>query len=80
MGAERIDGIKFNLEAMDEDELRNIHGHLLARHAQITQDIETIESHLFRHGQPELPLDEDYPVIGEMGYMVVHEALESGDN
>ena len=56
MESQRIDGLKYNFDALSREELLSIRGHLLRRHEQITDDIGTIEGYLFAQDHPELPL------------------------
>jgi len=46
MDTQRIDGIKYNLDRLTIDEVKNIHGHLLARHAALIGDIALIEQRI----------------------------------
>lgn len=57
---QRIDGIKYNLDQLSDEELRNIQGHLLGRHAVLTADIGVVEEELFARSHQQLPL-EDLP-------------------
>lgn len=50
MEVHRIEGIKYNFDRLSNDELENIHGHLLTQHQRVTDEIGLVETTLFaRH-------------------------------
>lgn len=55
MNTQRIDGIKYNLETLSEDELVGIRGHLLEQNARIIGEIGLLDRELFDRTQPQIP-------------------------
>lgn len=55
MDVHRIDGIKFDLDRLNENELESIHGHLLTAHARVVGEIALIEGKLFEMKHEPLP-------------------------
>lgn len=56
MDVHRIDGIKYDFDALSIDELEGIHGHLLEQHARVTGYIALVEEGLFSKRHPKLEL------------------------
>lgn len=90
MESHRIDGIKYNFERLTTDELQNIHGHLLAQHQRVTDEIGIVESALFARHHEELPFHtgkENYERVlgravldGEISVVEATEALNHYDS
>lgn len=59
MGAERIDGIKYNVDRLTDEEVLGINGHLLERHRAIVEDIEKVAGILATRGLVSLDTPED---------------------
>lgn len=57
METHRIQGIKYNFDRLTDDELENIHGHLLEHHIQVTSDVGLVGDALFARRHDQLPLD-----------------------
>lgn len=53
----RIDGLKYRVDELSLDELRTINGYLLARHVELTSDIDFVETEMMRRTHPELPFE-----------------------
>lgn len=56
-GARRIDGIKYRVDHLTDEELAGIHGHLSERHVRLVADIAFVESVLFTRAQDTLPFE-----------------------
>lgn len=59
MDSRRIDGIKYNLDALSDAELTGIRGNLLEAHARITGEIALLEMKLFDRTQFPLPFEDE---------------------
>ena len=66
MDVQRIDGIKYDLDRLSEDELIGIRGNLLEQHARITGEVALLEFKLFQRTQHPLPFEEDMGSYGEI--------------
>lgn len=60
----RLDGIKY--EHPSREDLENIHGHLLIRHAALIGDIALVESILYPKQDDQLQID--FEAQGEVGF------------
>jgi len=74
MDVQRIEGIKYDLDRLQDDELVNIRGHLLETHARVTGEIALLEFKLFQRAHNPLPLDE----FNLNGYAEIADGLQSG--
>lgn len=82
MSAERIDGIKYHIEKLQDEELENIRGYLVLQHSRLTDDIELVETEIHRRRQEKLPFVEDDGIAEYehmVGHAVVYEALPIED-
>lgn len=59
MGAERIDGIKYNLDRLTDEDVVNINGNLLDKHRRLMTDIERITGVMAVRGLVPTPERED---------------------
>lgn len=66
MDVQRIEGIKYDLDRLSDDELINIRGHLLEQHARTTGEIALLEFKLFQRTHNPLPLEEGLESYGEI--------------
>ena len=57
MDTQRIDGIKYDLDRLSDDELIGIRGNLLEQHARITGEVALLEFKLFQRTHTPLPLE-----------------------
>jgi hypothetical protein len=57
--SQRIDGIKYNLDALSDAELIGIRGNLLRAHARIIGEVSLLEFKLFQRTQDPLPFEEE---------------------
>ena len=57
MDSQRIDGIKYNLDALSDTELIGIRGNLLRAHARITGEVALLEFKLLQRTQNPLPFE-----------------------
>jgi len=57
-GARRIDGMKYHIERLTDEELDGIHGHLVGKHVRLVADIAFVETVRFERGQESLPFDD----------------------
>lgn len=78
MDVQRIDGIKYNLDRLSDDELIAIRGHLLETHARIIGEISLLEFKLFQRTNDPLPLEEEPEMNGyaEIADIVVERTAE----
>lgn len=58
MDVQRIDGIKYDLDRLTDDEIINIRGNLLEQHARTTGEIALLEFKLFQRTHNPLPFEE----------------------
>lgn len=56
-GVRRIDGYKYRVDRLTDDELANIHANLSERHVRLIADIAFVESVLFKRAQDTLPFE-----------------------
>ena len=90
METHRIEGIKFNFDRLTDQELHNIHGHLLDHHARLIGEIALVEGALFARAHEELPFEsgkDNYERVlgqavmdGEITFPEAVEALDRYDN
>lgn len=66
MDVQRIEGIKYDLDKLQDEEIVNIRGHLLETHARVTGEIALLEFKLFQRTQHPLPLEDDLNGYGEI--------------
>jgi hypothetical protein len=66
MEVHRINGLKFNFDRLSDDELESIHGHLLAQHQQVTDEIGLVESALFARRHEQLPMNGEVHDLGHV--------------
>ena len=57
MDSQRIDGIKYDLDRLTDDEIISIRGNLLEQHARITGEVALLEFKLFQRTHTPLPLE-----------------------
>lgn len=69
MDVQRIDGIKYDLDRLTDDEIVGIRGNLLEQHARITGEVALLEFKLFQRTHTPLPLE------GEQAYEAYTEAV-----
>lgn len=55
MDIHRVEGIKYDFDRLNIDELEGIHGHLLESHARLIGEIALVEDTLFGRRHSELP-------------------------
>lgn len=73
----RIDGVKYDFERMSDQELKNLHGYLLADHERVTDEIGIVEATLFARSHPQLDLGGTaLSGIDELAYQRYTEATE----
>lgn len=58
MDVQRIEGIKYDLDRLTDEEIVGIRGHLLEAHARIIGEISMLEFKLFQRTNDPLPLEE----------------------
>lgn len=59
MDVQRVDGLKYDLDRLTENELEGIHGHLLEQHARIVGEVALIEHKLFARRHDPIPFEEE---------------------
>lgn len=57
MDVHRVEGIKYDFDRMSDEEMQNLRGHLIDRHARLAGEIALVDSVLFARTHPELPLE-----------------------
>lgn len=72
MDVQRIEGIKYDLDRLSDDEIIGIRGHLLETHARTTGEIALLEFKLLQRSQHPLPFEEEdlnsYAEIADGGF------------
>lgn len=58
MDVQRIEGIKYDLDRLSDEEITGIRGHLLESHVRITGEIALLEFKLFQRQHNPLPFEE----------------------
>lgn len=64
MNVQRIDGIKYNLDTLTDNELTNIRGHLVETHARLTGEIALLESVMWERHSEQLQFEYTEPYHG----------------
>ena len=59
MDIQRIEGIKYDLDKLTNEELTGIRGYLLEAHARLTGEVALLEFKLFQRHQNPLPFEEE---------------------
>ena len=59
MDNHRIQGVKFNLDRLNDTEISNIRGYLIEKHAQIIAEIALLDNVILKRNNPELPFQNE---------------------